>query len=172
MAGVEDLAKTVAELQARVHDLEAAEAIRNLKARYAELVDERYAKGRPRPAAEVEPLAREIAALFTEDAVWDGGGSLGECVGREAIYRRFAEPTLHFSWHYFVKPRIEVDGDRARASWDILAPCTTPDDRAQWMSGVEYDEYARVDGRWLHTRMKLRVVFMAPYDQGWVRRRG
>lgn len=43
-------------------------------------------------------------------------------------------------------------------------------DEPHWMSGVEEDEYARVDGRWLHSRMALRVVFMAPHDRGWARR--
>ena len=47
---------------------------------------------------------------------------------------------------------------------------TLPDGRPYWMSGVEHDEYARIDGVWLHTRMKLRTVFFSPYDQGWGRR--
>jgi hypothetical protein len=158
-------------LERRLRVLEDAEAIRRLKAHYAELVDARYARGRPLPAEELEPLARRIAALFSADAVWDGGPALGVCRGREAIRQRFLQPTLHFSWHYFVKPRIDVDGDRARATWDVLAPCTTTDDRPHWMAGVEEDEYARVDGEWLHSRMRLRVVFMAPHARGWVRER-
>jgi len=160
----------VAELEARLRVLEDREAIRELKARYAELVDARYRGGRPVPRAELEGLADRIAGLFSEDAEWDGGRTLGLCRGRDAIRERFLEPTLHFSWHYFVKPRIEVEGDRARATWDVLAPCTTPDDRAHWMAGVEEDEYVRQGGRWLHRRMRLRVVFMAPHDTGWVPR--
>ncbi len=169
MAGIEELEARLRALEPRLRALEDAEAIRSLKARYGALVDARYARGRPRPRAELEPLAQQIAELFTEDAVWDGGPALGVCRGRDAIRQRFLEPTLYFSWHYFVKPRIEVDGDRARASWDVLAPCTTPDDEPHWMAGVEEDEYARIDGRWLHSRMALRVVFMAPHARGWVR---
>ncbi len=66
-----------------------------------------------------------------------------------------------------MKPRIEVEGDSARGRWDILSPCTTRDGRPHWMAGVEDDEYAKVDGRWLHSRMQLRVVFLAPHDVGW-----
>ena len=66
---------------------------------------------------------------------------------------------------------VEVEGDRARGSWDILSPCTTGEGRAMWMAGVETDEYARVNGVWLHTHMKLDVVFMAPHDKGWAKRR-
>ena len=172
MADEREWAERVQALEARLRAVEDVQAIQALKARYAELVDRRYARGRPRPEKEVEAIAREIAALFSEDAVWDGGkGGLGLCEGREAIFRRFCEPTLHFSFHYFVQPRIEVEGDRARARWDLLAPCTTTDDRAHWMAGVEDDEYVRVDGRWLHARMALQVTFMAPHDRGWVRPR-
>ena len=30
-------------------------------------------------------------------------------------------------------------------------------------------EMVRVDGRWLHSRLSLRVAFLAPYATGWVR---
>ena len=108
--------------------------------------------------------------MFSEDAVWDGGPGLGVCRGRKAISERFAAPTLQFSWHYFVKPRIHVSGQTARATWDILAPCTSREGRPLWMAGYEEDEYVKQDGRWLHSAMKLSVVFMAPHDRGWARR--
>jgi hypothetical protein len=161
------LEETVRALEARVARLEAEEEIRRLKARYGALVDARYGRDGPRPRAEIEPIAAEIGALFTEDAVWDGGAGLGVCRGRAAIRERFLAPTLRFSWHYFVKPSIEVEGARARGSWDLLAPCTTQEGVASWMAGVEHDEYACVDGRWLHAAMQLRVVLFAPHAQGW-----
>jgi hypothetical protein len=161
---------TLEELERRVRGLEDAESIRRLKARYAELVDARYAKGAPRPADQLAPLAEAIAALFTEDAVWDGG-AMGVCTGRDAIRARMAEPTLHFSRHYFVNPDIAVDGDRARGRWELLAPCTSRDDQPMWMAGVEEDAYERVAGIWLHSRMQLAVHFFAPHERGWARRR-
>ena len=157
----------MAGLETRLARLEAEAEIRRLKARYGALVDARYGRDGPRPRPEIEPLAREIAELFTEEAVWDGGAGLGLCRGRDAIRERFLEPTLRFSWHYFVKPCLEVDGERARGTWDLLAPCTTREGVAIWMAGVEDDEYARVDGRWLHSAMRLRVVLFAPHAQGW-----
>jgi hypothetical protein len=158
-------------LAARVRALEDVEAIRRLKARYAELVDARYERGGPKPAAELERLAGEIAALFTDDAVWEGG-ALGTQTGRNAIRERMAQPTLLFSRHYFVNPQVELAGDRAKARWELLAPCTSPDGKPMWMAGVEDDEYARVGGVWLHTRMKLGVHFFAPHEKGWARRGG
>jgi hypothetical protein len=161
------LEETVRDLEQRVRRLEAAEEIRNLKSRYGSLADARYGRDGVVARPELERIAGELAELFTEDAVWDGGAALGVCHGRPAIRERLLDPTLRFSWHYFVKPRIEVEGDRARATWDVLAPCTTRDGVATWMAGVEDDEYARVGGRWLHRRMRLRTVFFAPHARGW-----
>jgi hypothetical protein len=167
-----DLEARLRTLEARLCAVEDVQAIERLKARYGELVDERYAGGATRGAADLERIAGEIAALFTEDAVWDGGAALGLCRGRAAIRERMAKPTLSFSQHYFVKPRIEVAGSEARGRWDLLAPCTTADGRAMWMAGVEDDEYRKVEGFWLHSRMALRVVFRAPHERGWAKRPG
>lgn len=154
-------------LESRLRAVEDVQAIERLKARYAALVDARYTRKGPKSAEEIEPLARELSLLFTEDAVWDAGGALGTCEGRDALYQRFLAPTLDFSWHFFLKPRIRVDGDTAHGTWDLFSPCTTREGRAMWMTGVEEDEYAREAGVWLHRRMKLDVVFMAPFDRGW-----
>ena len=171
MGTLEELTRTIEMLEGRLATVEAVQEIHNLKSRYGALADSRYDRKGIVPAGDLDRIAREIGSLFTKDAVWDGGAGLGECRGREAIVERFREPTLSFSWHYFVKPRIEIDGDRARGTWDILAPCTSAEGRALWMAGSEDDEYARVDGRWLHSAMRLRVVFMAPHDRGWARER-
>jgi ketosteroid isomerase-like protein len=58
-------------LERRLQALEDAEAIRNLKARYAALCDAQYD-------------ADGIAMLFTEDVLWESPG-LGRFEGREAI---------------------------------------------------------------------------------------
>ncbi len=167
MPTIDDLAAQIADLRARVERAEAALAIQNLKARYAQLVDERYVRGRIGDAALVAARAEAIAALYTEDGVWDGGPALGVSRGRAEIAARMRSPTLQFSWHFFLKSQIHVDGDRATARWDILSPCTTPDGKPHWMVGFQDDEYARVDGVWLHKRMRLTSVFMAPHETGW-----
>ncbi len=167
MATTQELERRVLELEGRLRAVEDVAAIQRLKARYGQLADARYGRRGPKPAQDLERIAREIAGLFTEDAVWDGGAALGRCRGRAEIEKRFREPTLRFSWHYFVKPQIEVSGDTARATWDILAPCTSADGTALWMAGFEEDEYTRVGEAWLHSRMQLGVVFMAPHATGW-----
>lgn len=155
------------EIERRLALVEAQAAITNLKSEYGTLADARYTRSGVKPQSEIDEIADRLAALFTVDAVWEGGGELGACRGREAIRERFRRPTLAFSWHFFVKPRIEVEGMRASGRWDVLALCTTREGRAMWLVGVEQDEYVCQDGVWLHASMRLDARLMAPHDRGW-----
>ena len=67
-----DLISRLEELESRVRTLEDTDAIRNLKARYAELCDDNY-----------NPDG--IAELFVEDAVWESG-PLGRFEGLSLIH--------------------------------------------------------------------------------------
>ena len=167
MLTIEELADQVTALRHRVEAAEAVLQIQDLKARYGDLVDQRFSGGEAVDPDSLRSLARAAAALFTTDAVWDGGPGLGRQVGRSAIADRLARPTLTFSRHLFVKPRIDVHGDQASGRWDLLSPCRRPDGSSWWMCGFEDDEYARVDGVWLHRSMTLTTVFMARADQDW-----
>jgi SnoaL-like domain len=154
-------------LERRLDVTESILAIHEMKARYAEVVDARFVRG-----AVVEPellalLARQAAGLFTEDGVWDGGPALGVARGRDEIAARLAEPTLVFSRHLFLRPRIEVTGEVATGRWELLSPCTAADGTSLWMSGSETDSYARVDGVWLHRSMTLTTFFVSPAGTGW-----
>ena len=133
-----DLLGRLDELESRVRTLEDTDAIRNLKARYAELCDDNY-----------NPDG--IAALFVEDAVWESGG-LGRFEGREAIRGFFqgASEIFTFAIHYSLNAQIEVIGDTARARWYLFMPCTVSDgDQAMWRAGIDDEEYVRVDGQWM-----------------------
>lgn len=170
MTTVEQLAAELAALRTRVEATEAVLAIQRMKAHYGELVDRRFARGTMLDEATVGALADELALLFTEDGTWDGGRALGVAQGRAEIAARLRTSTLTFSRHFFFKPHIVVDGDRAEGRWDILSPCTTPDGRPHWMCGIEDDVYERgADGMWRHRSMKLTTVFMAPAAEGWSR---
>jgi len=169
MITIETLSARVDDLAVRVDAAESVLAIHALKARYGDLVDARFSRGRAVDRELMVALADQAAALFTEDGVWDGGAVLGVARGHSQIADRLAEPTLVFSRHLFVKPQIEVQGDRATGRWDLLCPCTRPDGTSLWMSGFEDDVYNRVDGVWLHASMALTVVFMSPAGQGWPR---
>lgn len=168
MTSNDELAAAVADLSARVRRTEDALAIYELKARYGQLVDERYARGSVIDDKGLHDLSHEIAALFTEDAIWNGGPGLGTASGREAIAEQMRRTTLVFSRHLFVKPRIRIEGDRAWGRWDLICPCKTADGTSLWMCGYEDDEYARADeSEWLHRSMRLTTVFYSPTDTGW-----
>jgi hypothetical protein len=169
MPTMEELAEKLAGLTARVETSESILQIHSLKARYADLVDRRFSKGKVVDPDTLTRTAGEIADLFTPDAVWDGGPGLGVATGRAAIIDRLEHPTLRFSRHLFVKPVIEVHGDSATATWDLLCPCQRHDGASFWMCGSEADRYVRVDGTWLHETMTLTSFFMAPVADGFGR---
>ena len=129
-----DLAR-LERLERRLQALEDAEAIRNLKARYAALCDAQYD-------------ADGIAMLFTEDALWETP-DLGRFEGREAIrdFFRGASGIFSFAIHYSLNGQIEVEGDTAQARWYLFMPCTVAaGNQAMWRAGIDHETYARVDG--------------------------
>jgi uncharacterized protein (TIGR02246 family) len=150
-------------IEERLRVLEDIEEIRKLKTRYAAACDDDY-------------NADAIAALFTEDATWDGG-ALGKAEGRTAIHKFFgrARDFFPFAIHNVMNPIIEVDGDRATAQWYLLQPATMAQgktakgNQAVWLAAVYHDEYVRVDGRWLIERLKVTPHFLTPYDEGWAK---
>jgi uncharacterized protein (TIGR02246 family) len=147
-------------LERRLQALEDAEAIRNLKARYAALCDDNYD-------------ADGIAALFAEDAVWDSPG-LGRFEGREAIrsFFRGAGGIFSFAIHYSLNGQIHVNGDTARAQWYLFMPCTVADgNRAMWRASIEHERYRRVNGAWLYIEKRSEPLMNAPFADGWARTR-
>ena len=147
-------------IERRLQALEDAEAIRNLKARYAALCDRQYD-------------ADGIAALFTEDATWDSTG-LGRFEGREAIrtFFRGASAIFSFAIHYSLNGRIEVDGDTARASWYLFMPCTVAaGNRAMWRASIDHETYVRVDGTWMFRHKRSEPLMNVPFETGWANAR-
>lgn len=164
-----DLREEIDRLRRRVEAAESVLAIQALKARYGELVDSRFVKGQAVDDARLAAIGAEIGDLFSEDGVWDGGAALGISRGRAEIAARLASPTVAFARHWFMQPSITVDGDRARARWQLLSPCVTSTGDARWVCGHEDDEYVRSGGTWLHQRMTFTTVFVAPTGADWGR---
>ena len=147
-------------LERRLQVLEDAEAIRNLKARYAALCDQQYD-------------ADKIAALFTDDALWDSPG-LGRFEGREAIraFFRGASGIFSFAIHYSLNGRIEVEGDTARAQWYLFMPCTVAaGNRAMWRASIDHETYERVNGIWMFASKRSEPLMNVPFETGWAETR-
>jgi len=146
-------------LEERITNLADLEAIKFLKTRYAQVLD--------------GFSEEKISNLFTEDAVWDIG-KRGSYKGRKEIQDFFDNKLSSFqpfSMHYFVQPVIEIDGTKATGRWYMLLAACSSDGSAVWSAGIEDDEYEKVDGEWLMSRMKLTSVFRTPYELGWAKKR-
>ena len=146
------------DIAARLRSLEDVEEIKRLKARYCAYCDDNYD-------------AANIADLFAEDAVWDGG-SFGRYEGRNEIREFFvnAPKMLPFAVHMVMNPIIEVKGDTATGVWYLFQACTfAEDDRAVWGSARYDEEYVRINGVWRFKNLKLTSHFWTPFDEGWVK---
>ena len=152
------------DLQLHIEKLQAAEDIRHLKARYADVCDTGY-----------EP--ERMVPLFTRDAVWDGGERFGRYEGIDAICRFFADVSSQITWalHYMIAPIVEVGDDlrTATGSWYLWQPCTVIGERgpqAVWLTGRYADRYRREEDGWKFSEVILRCQTVSPIEEGWVRR--
>ena len=148
------------DLERRLRVLEDIETIKKLKARYCAYCDNNYD-------------ADGIAALFTEDAVWDGG-NFGRYEGREAIrtFFRGAPRIFPFAIHQVMNPIIEVEGEQAKGQWYLFQPATLAEgNQAVWLAARYEEEYVKVESEWKFKRLKVFPSFLTPYDQGWVKKR-
>ena len=148
----------MAELEERVQRLEAIEAIRRLKIKYAQLCDNNY-----------DPLG--LTALFTEDAVWDGGG-LGRYEGHDEIrgFWEVASKSFTFALHYMIGHTIDVDPPFtvALGHWYIWEPATV-NGRAVFLAATYNDMYEKVGDDWFFKQVKANLHFFTPYEDGWVK---
>ena len=146
-------------LEQRVARLEAIEEIRAMKAIYCDLCDRGY-----------DPDG--LAALFTEDAIWDGG-LFGRYEGRSAIHAFFKgiSGSLVFAAHLVTNPIISfLDDDTATGKWRLWEPATVSENGqldSKILLAAYEDVYVRVEGRWLHRSVKVNANFFAPLSEGW-----
>ncbi len=143
-------------LEERVQQLEDIEDIRRLKMDYAAHCDNHYD-------------APKIAALFTEDGVFEAG-EFGVHKGRQAVHDLFdpISDDWTFALHYYMGDKIEVTGDTATGTWYFWEPATIKG-IAVFNAATYYDEYRKIDGRWYFTLQKIDFKFLTPYEDGWVK---
>ena len=162
MAG--SLEDRVKELEAKLAELYDREAIRDLRFRYHECIN--------------EAQVASIPELFTDDAELHFG-HLGRARGREQIRAFFAglgnDPARPASSpqrglsrvrQFIHNHVVKITGDRAEGYAYLEAK--------PLYNGVSYvvaarynDEYVKRDGRWLFRKMSLTPFFMVPLKEGW-----
>lgn len=137
-------------IEQRINYLEEIEAIKKLKYGYADGCDDIFCRNK------VESLLN----LFTSNAVWDVG-EFGKYSGKKEIEGCLREirKTFIYAMHYFMNPRIEVNGKRANGRWYMLAIYTNVEARDIILAGSEDDQYKKVNGQWLVSHMKLNINF-------------
>ena len=152
-------------IETRLARLEAIEACRALKMKYARLCDSRY-----------PPV--ELSELFVEDGVWDGGPKWGKHVGRAAIqeFFRVAESTISWAMHYTVSGDIKVADDLKSAvgRWYLWQPMTTEVEgkKKPVILIADYlDHYVKgPKGQWLYKSLELHVQILTTLEDGWVKK--
>ncbi len=143
------------EIAAKVRWLADIEEIKQLKARYASACDDDYA-------------CDAIAALFTEDAIWDGG-MMGYARTREGIREFFsgASDVVGFAVHGVSNPLIQIEGDRATGQWYLHQPMTIKGtEDSFWFCAQYKDEYVRTPDGWRFSHVRLIARAFTPYQDG------
>jgi ketosteroid isomerase-like protein len=160
-----DLETRVRDLESKVQELVDCEAIRELRYRYHEYIN--------------EAKFDQIAELFTDDGEVLFG-HLGEAHGKEQIQRFFnslkpkatdggresERPRLSRVKQFIHNHAVEVQGDRARGFAYLEAKPVYKGE--SYVVAARYDdEYVRQGGRWKFRKMALTPYFMVPLKEGW-----
>jgi len=151
------------DLSKRIERLEDIEAIQQLKYEYFAACDDSH-------------NADRIVAIFTEDGIWDGG-PFGYAKGHKEIWDLFHNthhPNIILSQHNGGNPVIKIDGDTAHGIWQLACIPMTVKPIApafhtvkQWVSCQYEEDYVKVNGKWLMKKLVAKIIFVAPYEQGW-----
>ena len=147
-------------LEERITMLEDLEAIKQLKSKYAYDLDGRDWDG--------------VCDFFTEDGKADFG-PWGQYVGKKEIEKFYKEtfpPTTTFTLHLTQDPIITVEGDRAKGKWYLHESVTfTEGNKATWGAAIYEDEFVKRNGKWRCIYSLVRMIYLTPYEEGWVKKK-
>lgn len=132
-----------------------------LKARYCRACD-----GAPGATHDYEAVAN----LFVEDAVWDASPIFPIQKGRDAIRSHIKVFTaMPFAMHNAVNPVIEVNGDSATGTFNIIVMVTSAEQQAYWVFAMYDDTFVRTPEGWRFKKLRATVTAYAPYETGWAK---
>jgi uncharacterized protein (TIGR02246 family) len=163
----EALEQTIARIDAletEVRELRDIEAIRTLRARYADACDKGY-------------NADAMTELFAPDGVWEFTNAWGTHRGHDEIHAFMTEVGKQIVWalHFMICPVISVhSATEASGTWYILELATMvgldePDDHdAVVLSGTYEDRYVKIDGEWKFQHITVHINQLSNLADGWV----
>jgi hypothetical protein len=153
----------IIELEAKVQMLEDTRQIERLQRVYGYYLDKK--------------LWDEIIPLFTESAQVEIGGR-GIYVGRTSVGHLFKDVmgggkegleygALHN--HMQLQGIVDVDpgGKTAKGRWRAFMQVAALHRSALWAEGPYEIEYAKVNGKWMFSKMRWYPTYYVPYDKGW-----
>ena len=149
----QDLETRVKALEAAVQNLGDQEALRALRYRYHEYINEgKFAA---------------IPDLFTEDGDLDFG-YLGKAHGRAELGKFFGgiSQVLSFIKQFVHNHTIQVQGDRGTGQ-SYLEAKTVSKGESYVVAGRYDDEYVKQNGEWKFKSMKVLPYFTVPLREGW-----
>ncbi len=159
-----ELEERVRNLEAKVLELVERDAIRDLRMRYHECIN--------------EAKMAEIAGLFTDDGELDFA-HLGAARGSEQITAFFSglargpsasgEPRrrgLYRVKQFIHNHVVRINGETADG-FAYLEAKPVYNGEAYVVAARYDDEYVKLGGRWKFRKMKLTPYFMVPLKEGW-----
>ena len=157
-----DLEARVKELEAKVQELTDREAIRDLRYRYHEYVNEgKFA---------------QILSLFTDDGELDFA-HLGKAKGPEELKRFFGalnepraeaggRPRITWVKQFIHNHIVHIHGDTGDG-FAYLEAKPIFNGEAFLVAARYDDEYVKRNGEWKFKKMSLVPYFMVPFKEGW-----
>ncbi|MBB4642824.1 nuclear transport factor 2 family protein [Rhizorhapis suberifaciens] len=147
-------------IEERIQQIEDVQEITRLKTRYTELADS---------SADKPHKGEEMAALFTEDAVFDiVATGASPIVGSAAIKARYDDDTLYpYAYHLLGNPHIEVNGDSATGRWHVAVVFNRRDLGSMWTTAFYEDEFVRTPDGWRIKSLRCTASAFAPFGKGW-----
>jgi hypothetical protein len=123
--------------------------IQRMKSTYCEIIDR---------AVDDPASTSALSALLAEDCTSEYG--FGSIAGLGEIIRFGAESaaSVDMFWHAVATPRIEVDGDTAKASWTVMARSRRKGAAEPVIVFGRYvDELRRTPAGWRFTAMNFEI---------------
>lgn len=158
-----DLEARIRELESKVQELSDREAVRDLRYRYHEYINEgKFAA---------------VPELFTPDGELDFA-HLGKAAGRDEIAQFFgalnrkpseeekSRPRITWVKQFIHNHTIQLNGDSGRG-FSYLEAKPIYNGEAFLVAARYDDEYVRQDGQWKFKKMSLVPYFMVPLKEGW-----
>ncbi len=133
-----------------IQELRDELAIHELVARYSDAVRRRDEKA--------------WADTWTEDGVWNVGPTHAK--GRESVVKTWSGlmDLFRFVIQMPQSGIVELDGDNARGTWQVMELGWPREGDASCTLGVYDDRYCRTDAGWRFAERTFRFVYMGPPD--------